>query len=160
MPFAAQIVDFFHFSGGSELSELQEYHHSMDGFVMPGIVGEVMNGYLLPIVCIFLLYNKYSKFFIINIILWTIAIVALFVVQQRTGFFCGVLFSMYIIYELIISRLGKHFKVLFFLLSVFLVVLGVYYGAEMLGGSDSRYALGADMSTRTDIYQKKLELYP
>lgn len=156
VPWAVDIVRLLHFVGYQELEDFQDDHSysSLEGYTVPGIVGDVMNGYFLPIVCIFLWYNRNVLVKLPNFILWLIAAIGLFLVQQRTGFAAGIIASLYILYQMFISRMGEGTKIIFFVFATVIITIGFHYGLEFISESESRYALGTDMSTRSGLYSK------
>ena len=157
MPWANNIVKVFHFTGSSGLEDFQDEHSSLEGYTVPGIVGDVMNGYFLPIACIFLWYNRLAILKIRNLMLWVVVVVGLFFVQQRTGFAMGIMASLYILYQILSSRMGLGAKILFFCFSIVAVSVGFSYVFEYIAESESRYTLGLDMSTRTDLYSRCID---
>lgn len=157
MPWANDIVQFFHFVGSEGLAEYQDSHVSLDGATVPGIVGDVINGYFLPIACIFIWHNRDVMFRFLNFILWFICSVGLFFVQQRTGFATGIVASIFIMYQLLSNRMGFVAKTLFFIFTIIALSVFWIYGSEFVEESGSRYALGGDMSTRSDLYSRCID---
>ena len=154
LPWVDRIVDFFSFVGSRGLEELQEDNDSLEGVAVPGIVGDVMNGYFLPVVCIFLWYNRFVIFKLRIFVLWFIAALGLSYVQQRTGFATGIMASLYILYKILSYRMGIASKCIFFVFAVVIITIGLSYGFDYIAESESRYALGTDMSTRSRLYSK------
>ena len=77
--------------------DMSEYHggDSMAGFVPPGLVGAVANGYLLSALTILVLYNKRAKIGLLNIVLWLFCLYALYCLQERTALVAGSVLSLY-----------------------------------------------------------------
>ena len=157
MPWANDVVQVFHFEGSENLSEFQDFHESLEGYTVPGIVGDVMNGYFLPLACIFVWYNRNVMFRFLNFLLWSIVMVGLFFVQQRTGFATGIVASIFIMYQLLSNRMGFVAKALFFIFTIIALSVFWIYGSEFVEESGSRYALGGDMSTRSDLYSRCID---
>lgn len=152
MPWANDVVQILHFAGSGNLSDFQDSHQSLEGYTVPGIVGDVMNGYFLPIACIFIWYNRDVMLRFPNFILWFICAIGLFFVQQRTGFATGVISSLFVLYKMLSHSMSSVAKFFFFVFTVIVLSIMWSYGFDYIAESESRYALGGDMSTRSRLY--------
>lgn len=149
---ANTIVDLMHFSGTSErFINLQDRMDTMYGVAIPGIVGDVLNGYLLSFVSVFALYNKNGRLSFHNIIFWLVIVFGSYCVQERSGFFTGIVLSVFMMFK-VLSNVTKKYRIITFSLFFLVVILSGMYLFDALSVSETRYSIGFDMSSRDAIY--------
>ena len=154
VPLANDFVSMMHFSGTDEwFTDYQRRVDILYGVTIPGIVGDVINGYLLSFVSIIALYNKENRIKIFNIILWVILMIGSFCVQERSGFFAGLILSLFMVFKSL-SASNRNIKAIIIPLFVVLVAIGATYLFDALLASEMRYNIGGDMSNRSTIYAK------
>lgn len=104
-PYAEVIMNVVANNVDTDQLDMSEYHggDSMAGFVPPGLVGAVANGYLLSALTILVLYNKRAKIGLLNIVLWLFCLYALYCLQERTALVAGSVLSMFLLYKIGLS---------------------------------------------------------
>lgn len=118
----------------------------MEGFQMMGIVGPVLNGYILSVATILAWYPFRNKHLVVlNILIWVLCILASFLSQERSGFYLAILFSFYVIF--LNFRIQKGFSRIFIFL---LIILGCYFGVELMDYifTSGRYSMGLKAQDR------------
>lgn len=118
----------------------------MEGFQMMGIVGPVLNGYILSVATILAWYPfKFRHSVVLNIFLWALCILASFLSQERSGFYLAILFSLFLFF--LNFKIQKGFSSLYIILLI--IFLG-YFGEEMMDYifTSGRYSMGMKAQDR------------
>ncbi|MCS2307346.1 hypothetical protein NXX42_12650 [Bacteroides thetaiotaomicron] len=117
-PLSYIILDTLNITAADELLERAELREmdTLAGLAVPGIVGSVLNGYVLAVSCALIFYNKSARLKFWNIILLMFFLVSVFVVQERTALFAAGFVSILMIVKLVGSSEEKNkVKWIFFL---------------------------------------------
>lgn len=159
IPFANHFVDIMHFSGTDEkFLALQNRMETMYGVAIPGIVGDVLNGYLLSFISVLALFDKDGVIKIRNVLMWIIIIIGSFCVQERSGFYSGLVFSLFVMFKMM-SKLSKKYRIVIIPFFILIVAISSAYLFDALNSSDFRYNSGGDMSDRSIIYANAWEFF-
>lgn len=145
MPWATQITDFLHLSGGFDITDVSSRYHeneNLEGLTVSGLLADVGNGYFMAYLSVLALYSRDKKIHLYNLILYVLFIIALFFIQERTGLVAGLVLSLYGLFRVFSmkdvsgSRKGVLFAMMFVV--VLALVLPLIYNYVMSGAS--RYA--------------------
>ena len=163
-PLSYIILDALKITAADELLERAELHdmNTLAGVAVPGIVGSVLNGYILAVSCALLFYNKAARLKLWNIILLFFFLVSVFVVQERTALFAAGLVSAIMVVKLVSSAEEKNKTKWFFVLIVIIFLLvfvgPLYYDSILSNGfrySVSSFSIKED--TRGRIWTEAVE---
>ena len=137
MPIAVVIPDVLGIRLESDMVELYERIDDFRGRYVGGLLGVVYSGYFLSAACVLsLCVNQKSR--MINWILFAVNFYALFLVQQRGGFFIG-MFCV-ILYLVVAMARRRRFVVFYYILFVVAATLIWYYGTQLSSYSEMRYS--------------------
>lgn len=145
--FSTDLMNLLGISIDEEYSDTAASVSDLYGYVMPGIFGQVTNGYYLSITCLFALYSRKGKIRWYNILMWLIIVYALFLCQERSAFFMGVLLSLFCFYKNMKDKLNIVFRMVV-TTAVLLLLLNL---RDFIMSGDTRYALGLDLTNRDFI---------
>lgn len=127
---------------------------SLSGYVMPGIVGGVVNGYFLSSMCALAFYQKESELKLMNLALALLFLIALFMVQERTGAVVGALIVLYLFSKQFKKKIN--FGVLFVLIFAFIYVFPII--SDYVFNDQSRYAnMSLTDNVRSDFLRQTIE---
>lgn len=104
-----QLVAFPDFVGikiDEDFTEVIEEELTMEGRPIEGLVGAVMNGYILSIATILAWYPFKNKRVYLNVVFWSICMVGSFLAQERSGFFLAILCTCGLVFFRFRSRSG------------------------------------------------------
>lgn len=147
--FVDSIYNLLRLSTDEEFMDLSERRMTLEGYTIPGIMGDVNNGYFLSVVVLIALYNKKCNV-LVRLVLWTVAIFASFLAQERSGFFMAVFFSAFIIMKNMYT-VNKFWGIV---ISVLLILAGTYFSLsymDLFSSSDMRFTKGFDMGGRESL---------
>lgn len=97
---AFAVFEFFKSKGTSEdILMYFDKRGSLNGVVMPGLIGGVANGYFLSAMCALAFFQKEASLKLYNIALALLFLVAIFMVQERTGTVVGFLLVCYLFFK-------------------------------------------------------------
>ena len=115
-------------------------YNDSEGLAIPGLFGNVDNGYFLSAAAILTLYNKKSTFYL-NLILWLVVIAASFLAQERAGFMLAITFSAFIVGD---HYFSKNKTTGFFALVIGLIIIAylIYSYMDEILSSELRYTQG------------------
>lgn len=150
--FSMDLMDFLGISIEEEFSDKAASAYDLSGYVLPGIFGQVTNGYYLSITCLFALYSRNGKIRWYNILMWLIIVYALFLCQERSAFFMGVLLSLFCFYKNMKDKLNIVFRMVV-TTAVLLLLLNL---RDFIMSGDTRYALGLDLTNRDFVLIRAL----
>lgn len=125
-PLSYIILDTLNITAADELLERAELREmdTLAGLAVPGIVGSVLNGYVLAVSCALIFYNKSARLKFWNIILLMFFLVSVFVVQERTALFAAGFISILMIVKLVGSSEEKNkVKWIFFFIAIILIIV-------------------------------------
>lgn len=135
--YAFEIFEFFKSKGTSEDTLLLfDKKGTLNGVVMPGLIGGVANGYFLSAMCALAFFQKEANLKIYNIILALFFLVATFMVQERTGAVVGIFITSYLFFKQQIKKVN--IGVIFVLIIIGLNVLP--FLSDTIFGESSRYS--------------------
>lgn len=141
-PIARTICEFLR---GDEFKEdlyvYYERHENLQGRSAAGLLGAVLNGYFLSAVCILGLYNKEGKPKVINWALFMFFAFALFLVQERSGLYFGLLCVF--IYVFLTSVTNKKSIITIMLVLPIVLFLIARHGSSLVSLDDTRYVTQA-----------------
>lgn len=126
------------------ISELKD----AEGLTLPGLMGNVNNGFFLSATALLILYNRQCNFYF-NILLWLVVMAASFLAQERAGFMLACAFSAFIVGNHYFSKnttLGFFAVVIMLIVSAYLIN---FYMEEVLS-SELRYAKGLEGDSRSE----------
>ncbi len=155
---ANTFVSFMHFEGVDErFLNIQAGQDVMHGTAIPGILGAVLNGYFLSFVSIISLFNKENKLALWNLLIWFIIIIGSYYVQERSGFFGGLVLSVFVMVKMLSCSSDKYRAIVSpLLLLISIIILAVIL--NNLTSSEMRYN-SFDMSNRIAIYSKAWDFF-
>ena len=120
-----------------ELYEDFERRMAWRSIAVAGVLGAVLNGYFLSAVCILGLYNIKGEPGIINWALFLFLAFALFLVQERSGLYFGLLCAF--MYVFLTSVTNKKSIITIMLVLPIVLFLIVEYGSSFVNLGDTRY---------------------
>lgn len=137
LPLALAIPDLLGILLEEDMIDYYERFEDFHGRYVGGLLGVVNSGYFLSSACVLSLCFKWKKITFIKWLFFVINFFALFLVQQRSGFFVGA-FSVTIYF--IINSGRKHSTVLLYLLIFLVVAFAWQYGANLFQYDEMRYS--------------------
>lgn len=161
-PYAEVIMKVVANNVDTDQLDMSEYHggDSMAGFVPPGLVGAVANGYLLSALTILVLYNKRVKLGLLNIVLWLFCLYALYCLQEKTALVAGGVLSMFLLYKIGLSTAKDNIYLkLLMNVAVIAVVIAVVIAFILMSADNEemRYNDGFEMTdARNDLLASAL----
>lgn len=150
-PIAKTISEFLRGDDFNEdLYDYYERYEDLHGRSAAGVLGAVLNGYFLSAVCVLGLYNIKGKPGIINWALFLFLAFALFLVQERSGFYFGLLCAfIYVFLALVTNKKSLITIMLVLPIAVFLITR---FGSSLVNLNDTRYITQAmDRGGREDL---------
>jgi len=140
-----------------EVYEEDMLRHSADaviGFSIPGLFNSpVVNGYFLMTASIFSLTYQKDGLKPLHLIPFVVLIVSLFMAQQRSPFFLGVIFTIYIFVKIGLSKKKDLFRNFFVMLFLGVVaIFGLSYLIRFSEANEMRYADAFSETGREGIY--------
>lgn len=137
----------------ADMIEYYEQYEDFHGRYVGGLLGVVNSGYFLSASCVLSLCTSTDKTKIWNWAIFLLNFYALYLVQQRAGFFIGVMCAaLYVI-----ITMSRNRKEMFSYLTVLLlaVVLIGYYGTQVFSFDEMRYSTQGLVDDRRDTYADK-----
>lgn len=149
IPFVSEVSNYLHFNREDELMAYvaDTNRASMGGFAVPGIVGNVANGYLISSMCILCLYSQDSKLHVSNVLLWLFFEFTLIIIQERTALVVGTVLSFYAIFKLFrfeASKSTSRVPILIVILILIIFSLNLSELNQLAFSDNSRYEHGFD----------------
>ena len=151
-----RIPELLRISVSSDILEFIDEGEELLGVSLPGLfLSSVYNGYFILVAAVLSLFYQKNGFSVIRLIPWLLAMVGLYVTQQRGPFFIAVAFSIYILYR-VIGKEKKAWTPIFQFVFLLFVAVGISLFISMALSGSSRFALGIDDTNRSNIYHNAL----
>lgn len=152
-------ISFFDgFLNAFQLIGYEQFYDNIDremmGLAIPGIMSSpVTNGHFLLLSSILSLYLCENRFNVFGIACFVVIILGSFFAQLRSSFFLAVLFSVLVVYKIVVSR-KKTTKIVLLVVLLWGVIFGGAYLYNIVTMGTNRYAdLGMESNGRDIIYK-------
>jgi len=158
LPFASSIRNLL----GIQLEEgMNEYYESFEDFrgrYVGGLLGVVYSGYFLSAACVLSLCASNDKTKILSFVIFLLNFYALYLVQQRSGFFVGLMcIAFYVIITMNRSRREKYFYITLLLLAFLSME---FLGNQVFSFEEMRYStIGLEDNYRRGFSKKGWEFF-
>ena len=157
IPLFRSIPDYMGIHVDLEFLDSFGYGEEAFGFVLPGIMPtDIINGYFLMFVCVLSLSYLRKGLNIIRLIPFAIAIIALYMVQQRSPFYLAMLASIFIFLKILSSGQSRKKRLFLFAFIIALPFMMKFVFDFLLTG-EGRYNMGFEANNRDSIYRQSLE---
>lgn len=132
--------------GVDGLEEFEEYFSrrkeaGTTALVIPGLIGGALHGYFVACFTVISLYPFKNKLRLTNLFVWSLSIISLFYVQERSAFVLGTLGSLFVLYFLC-KKMDTTERYIVKIIRVTSIVLITYifsHISELLEKADMRY---------------------
>lgn len=153
LPFAMAIPSLLNIVLEEDMLDYYERFEDFQGRYVGGLLGVVNSGYYLSAACVLSLCLKFKKLSFLTWVIFAINFYALYLVQQRSGFFIGI-FSVSIF--IILNMTGKRrSNLLYTLLFLFVVTMIWYYGDRFFQYNEMRYFTQGLIDENRGLYAEK-----
>ena len=143
------LFERFQFATDEEFLEKAGRRMTTEGLAIPGLFTAVVNGYVLSVSALLILYNKKCNM-LINIVLWISVIVASIMAQERAGFFLALAFSAYIAIQYFFSK-GRGVGLIMTSIFIIAILFVATSYLDLLFSSDLRFSKGFDNDGRSEL---------
>ena len=139
------------------LKDIEGRSEAASFFYMPGIFGVVYSGYMTMVCSIISAKYQVSRLSILGLLLSILLLVVCFMVQERSSFAIGIVFTLYLIVRALhgnISNKNKLWSLVLFIVLICVAGFALFKGYDILMQGESRMAnVGLDVG-RDEIYSE------
>lgn len=150
-PYAMGVTTFFSFNIGEGVMDMYENHSDLHGRYVSGMFDVVNNGYFMSAASILALFNKKGKLTFFNIVIFLPILYALFLCQERSGFYGGILCVALYLYLMV--KKNRSMIILFSLVAIVIAYVLINHGGQLISIGEMRYNTVEDEGLRWNLIE-------